>query len=359
MTIDCNITDSRRSFEDVLYFVIYYVILPIYFIVGMTGNVMLLLAFRRQAKTDRAYAYQIFLTSSKTLEILCSSVFWWGYKWNAGIEKPGHAWYMNNYALMYFAAHIGCPLANGFIIASLLFSVAMTADRIFALAKPFVYKSINQRGHQAAAVVLCVLIGLGTSVFEVKRWRVSPGVNTTYIIEFDQEYLETELAMALGHLRTGVRLVCLIGLIVLNIVMAVIFRKRTQKVGRITAANDRKEMQRKAADKNLLVLTIYQSCLMAFAHIPHSIYFVGAFMSTVFDICYGPVVAPFADGCICVADAADLFVIIGINKKMRRTVQKVLPCIKDPPPGTTHAGGVTVSNVVNSRATTNMYGNEK
>lgn len=186
----CEMTESMIYLQDKLCFIVYYIVMPTYFFVAMFGNMTLLLAFHRQAKTDKAYAYQVFLTISKVLETFFSCLFWWAYKWHAGEpgQGAGHSWYMNNYVLMFYAAYLGCFLSNGFIIMSLLFSVAMTADRVFALAKPFVYKIIRTKRHQALAACCCVFIGLAVNLCEVKRRMILPGTNTTYVIAFDEEY---------------------------------------------------------------------------------------------------------------------------------------------------------------------------
>lgn len=147
--------------------------------------------------------------------------------------------------------------------------------------------------------------------------------------------------MVLGVILTAIRQFNIILLFALNVTMVVIFRKRNKKVGEISISNDKKEQERKAADKNLLALTICQSILMALAHIPQSAYLLASFMSATFDQCYGGPIRPTVDACICVADAIDLFVVIGINKKMRQTVLRVLPCCGEKP-----SSGVTPTNAL-------------
>lgn len=329
-TEGCGLSNTTLHIHEVFHFTSYYIVMPVYFVLGLSGNIILLIAFRKQSKSDAAYAYQIFLTSSKILEIFFTTAFWWGYKWNAGVESPGKDWYMNCYVLMFYSAHIGCPLANGFIVTSLLCSVAMTADRVFALAKPFVYKCIDHKRHQAVAVACCFLIGLSTSAFEVGRWRLvghgnDSNISVSYRVLYDEEYVKTPLAMALGHTRTAVRLIGVGALIALNILMAIAFRKRARKIGQMVVSSARKDRERRATDKTLLTLTAFQSLLMILGHIPHSGYFIAAFISASFSRCYGLVVAPIADMCIQISGAADLFVIISVNRKIRRAVINVFP----------------------------------
>lgn len=329
---DCGISYAILVMQNVTFIIGYGVVTAFYILIGLTGNITLLISFYKQSKKDSAYAYQVFLTTSKALEIFFFSWFILGYKWGSGTEHEGLPWYLRNYWLKFYAAHIGCPLGNTFIVSSLLCAVAMTADRVFALGKPFVYKNIDHSKHQIVAVTVCFVIGILTNVYETMRWYVQPKVvNGTwdgyYEVLPDEDYLASPLGVALANIRTGVRFVGVFALIGLNIAMGVIFRKRMEKVGKMTAAttNDEKEKERRASEKTLLILTIYQSCLMAANQIPHCGEYIAIFASATFTRCWGVIVAPFVDGCIQVTDTIDLFVIIAINQKMRRAVLSVLP----------------------------------
>lgn len=337
----CGLSEALLTFQSWAMFTDSYIVMPFYLTVGLSTNIILLVAFYKQSKQDNAYAYQVSLTMSKSCEIFTYSMFIMSYKWCAAVETPvGCTWFMKNYSLMFYAAHIACPVFNGFIIISLLLSVAMSADRVFALAKPFVYKNINHKRHHRIATAICVVTGVLTSAFEVNRWHVlwppsgHPVLeNETYLVRYDEEYLATDLATYLGHLRTTLRILAVFTLISLNIAMAMIFRKRNKKVGHLVSGNDTKERERKAAERTLLILTVYQSVLNAIAQTPHSGYSIAAAASPVFNRCYGIVVAPFVDMAIELSDSADFFVVIAINKRMRRLVLQVLPrrlqCMKE------------------------------
>lgn len=353
MADDCYYPPSLQKLQDVMWLVAYYISMPLYFVVGIGGNVMLLIAFYKQAKQEKAYAYQIFLTLSKLCEIFTFSLFMGTYKWFSGIESSGSGWYMSNYPLMFFATHMASPIFNCFIMVSLFLSVAMTADRVFALGKTFVYKNINHSRHQLIAVVACVFIGVSTNVFEVKRWtlhQVGTGANTSYRGEFDEVYLKTEIASAFGHLRTTVRLVGVAALVVLNVAMVMIFRGHTKKVGQMIAG-DKREHDRKAADKILLILTICQSCLMCFSQIPHSSHLIASFASANYGPCYGRISGPFVDTCIQIGDAADFFVVIAVNKRMRQAVFGMIPCMRG---GNATSSGVGGNSMISRRAQSAM-----
>jgi hypothetical protein len=330
---NCSLNGALLQFQEWAMFTDSFIVMPFYLTVGFSSNIILLIAFYKQSKHDNAYSYQVTLTLSKSCEIFSFSMFIMSYKWCAAVETPtGCPFFMKNYSLMFYAAHIACPVFNGFIIISLLMSVAMSADRVFALSKPFIYKNINHKKHHAISTTVCVLIGVWTSAFEVQRWTVVwPNENgtltgdETWKVKYDEIYLATDVAIALGHLRTVIRILAVFTLISLNIALAVVFRQRNRKVGQM-AANDTKEKERRAAEKTLLILTVYQSVLNAIAQAPHSGYSIMAAAFPEFNSCYGIVVAPFVDMAIELADSADFFVIMAINKRMRRVVLNVFPC---------------------------------
>lgn len=342
---ECNWTDELQKLADAALLIAYYICMPLYFVIGISGNTILLLAFYKQAKKEKAYAYQIFLALSKICEIFFFSLFTATYKWCAGIEYDVKAdWFQKSYPLMFFAVHLSCPLFLCFLMISLFISVSMTADRIFALTKPFTYKNINHRRHQIVAVSVCCIICVLCNVPAIMHLKLEFHNDTSkYKGILDEEYNGTPMAMALGHLRTGIRFVGIIALIVLNVVMVMAFRKRIRKVGQMTDS-DSKEKKRRAEEKVLLILSVWQSVLICAALVPHSIHLIIEYASVKYLMCYGgTLAAPLVDTIIQVGDAIDIFVLIAINKRIRRSVLRVFPCYSPPAITTVGTGTGLVS----------------
>ncbi|KAH7698813.1 hypothetical protein AAVH_34088 [Aphelenchoides avenae] len=107
-------------------------------------------------------------------------------------------------------------------------------------------------------------------------------------------------------------------------------------------ANDRQELERRAAEKTIILLNLYQSLLTCVNQIPHCVTLATYFLWPEFDLCYGLITHSFADGIIMLTDTVDLFFIISINKNMRRMVLDVFRAIRSD-----HSGSslVTVTNM--------------
>lgn len=332
MATNSCLSDDLLWVRDNLALLTYTIAMPPYFLIGMGGNILMIIAFYKQSKKEKTYAYQVFLTVSRSLEILFITLFMTTFKWGAGIDTRGSDWFKKIYFLMFYSVHVAVPVFIACIMMSLYLSVAMAADRVFALAKPLVYKNINHGRHQIAAVICCVILAVSVSAFETKVWRLDPygeGENATFVASFDHEYQLSTVAIALGNLRVAVRIFGILTLIALNMVMVYISHKRTQKVASLTSTNDKKAENRKAAERSLLVLTIVQSWLMVFSHLPHTCHLVLLTAVKDYGDCHGQLVAASVDFCIEVADMVDLFVIIIANKRIRRMVLETLaPCKK-------------------------------
>lgn len=345
---ECGITNSTLETINLLHFLSYVVLNQIYLIVGFLGNLILLIAFYRQSKTEKAYGYQIYLTISKIFEVLSFSIFLTTLKRFSGAENNEADWFVSNYPIMYLTARLGPVAHMVFIVTSLLLTLAMTVDRLLALTIPFVYKNLNLPLHQAMATGICFTVGVLSSVSDAWRYDVG-GVKGHYKLITDKAYVETTAAIVSAHIRTAVRFIGVFSLILLNIVVAVLFIRRSRKVGQITTANDQKQKARRSAEKNLLLLNIYQSILMSINQIPHMGYHVLAYLVSSFTECAGMVYSPTADAMVMLTDSIDLFILMGVNKKMRNSVRRGLACL---PCCKSMAGGdttVVVSEMVSVR----------
>lgn len=319
----CGFSPWVMALQEGFYYFAYNILTPIYLFMGLTGNFILLAAFHRQSKKETAYAYQVFLTISKTLEILSFSTFLISYKLLAGSGTDGVAWFRNSYFLMYITARLGASSVIFFMICSLLFSVAMAADRVFALSRPFVYKNIRHGLHQGLAALICISWCFVICVSECWRFDLSAEGSQYQIVVFES-YLNTTTAVAFGHTRAITRLSGIIILVMLCVWMTIAFRARIRKVAQMTAAQQ-KEQTSKAAEKTLLLLNVYQALLMCCNQIPHVSLHIMIFLWPSFSRCGDLLWAPICDGAVMVTDTLDFFIVMAINKRMRSIVTKAMP----------------------------------
>src|SRR5688572_30698880 len=119
---DCGLSNFTLAIADYIFFGSHRVLLPIYLVVGLAGNITLLVAFWKKSKVEQPYAYQMILTISKTLEIWCFGTFMIGIRWLDGSYTEPAQWYLRNVFFVY-CTRIGASLHMLFIINSLLCSV--------------------------------------------------------------------------------------------------------------------------------------------------------------------------------------------------------------------------------------------
>lgn len=111
-----------------------------------------------------------------------------------------------------------------FILSSLLFSVAMSADRVFALGWPMTYKRIDYKRHQAFAAVICFLLPIPLSFSLAFYWSWRPA-GDHYVGYSDTAYLKQAYPQWALRLIVILRGVCLVVLVSLNGAIVVMFRR--------------------------------------------------------------------------------------------------------------------------------------
>lgn len=205
-TPTCLLPQWHQMVAEKLFFTTYYVVTPLYFILGLLGHFLCVSTFVKQLKYDSAYLYQIFLSIGEILEIIAYTIFIITYYWFSGSESAGAHWFMADYACMWFAAHVSMPMANMFITSSMFLSLGTSADRLYALIRPFTYKQANHKCHRIAVFSFSFIIGIGTSIFDCFRFQLMWN-GDVYRISADEAYMVTWTAAILAQLRNAVRTV--------------------------------------------------------------------------------------------------------------------------------------------------------
>lgn len=316
----CTITEAGIEAASALRIVIYHVLTFIYLILGISTKLILLLAFYRQSKTEKAYAYQVVFTISKIFETFAFGTYLLAGKWFMPDQLD---WFMTSYGLVQFF-NLGQGLHVSFIISSLLLALTMSADRVFAILKPLEYRLVNHTVHKIVACTLCFLIAfLGAGMlFADAKIRVE---GDRYVPYFDQILEHTVAGQVFFHFRLVCRVAGVILLIILNCLMIILFRKRIAKVASMTLDTKSIEGKARLAEKTLLWINIYQSCMTLANQLPHVIWQVLLFvLPPSFETCEGRYIGPICDGMLMVTDTTDFFVMMMLYKKMRLMVRRAL-----------------------------------
>lgn len=317
----CSITIYRLYIIDQLRIGVYHVLTILYLIIGISTSLILLAAFYKQSRTERAYRYQIVFTLSKLFETYAFGSFLLADKW---FQDEEVRWFVTDYRSMYVFISFGLGLHHTFIISSLLLSIAMAADRVLALRKPMVYKSINHTKHQLIASVVCFALGfLAAGPLFVSKSIVKSGDRFVEIYNYAID--ATIIGSLCFYLRLVLRAGGVVLLVILNVVMFNFFRQRMRKVATMTN-NSPQDEEKRSRDKMLLWLNIYQACIMLANQVPHVSWQVLIFFLTGgFANCEGRLVGALCDAVLMLTDTADFFIVIAIKKKMRKLVVNALP----------------------------------
>lgn len=120
-------------------------------------------------------------------------------------------------------------------------------------------------------------------------------------------------------IRTPVRIATEILLVILNITMILLYKRRMRKLDKITLKTEEKVKLRKEADKDLCLLCICQSCLTRLDQTLHSVQLLMRQQSMYWAQCF-LVMVPEGDAAIMWASALEFVLLIGVNKKIRKTI---------------------------------------
>lgn len=298
--------------------------MPLYVLIGVAGQSVCLIAFRKQTKKESAYGYQLYLSVSKVLEVLTFAFFSLTCKWWSDLNGTGAAWYMSSYELTWIAAHVSIPLMNFSFTCSLCISIATSADRIYALWKPMKYRMRTSRRPQYVALAISILISLFINVFDCFRFQVS-WKGDRYVRKVDEAFVATPTATHLSNLKTLIRCIAVITLLVLNVAIVKLYRRQVvDTMSKVFYTNYEKEKQRRANDKTLTLLTIIQSLVTVFAFLPLTVYYAIAFIVPPFSTCPGPLVASIDDAILQIAEMTNFGFLLVACKPFRTMVRNVL-----------------------------------
>lgn len=322
------------AISDHMCYVAYVILTPIYFFIGVTSRSICLIAFCKQYKKEKAFGYQIAAAINEILEVIAVTMNYCALGNFAGKRMPGAKWYLENYALMWMAAHAVAPLHHTFMTGTLLVSLIMATDRLFAILKPFEYKSANHTRLQVTAAILAFLIGLSTSLFDAFRYNVRPN-GDLYELATDKIYVASTASTVLAQLRTAVRVIANVALVICNIAMLISYKSKFAQVISSTETNNDRAAKRKSAHKTLLLLTVCQSVSTTLNLTVYNVHYSLIYSIPTFTDCMGNITAPLCALVLLINGILGVFALALISKQLRRMMLAVISCKRS---NTTTAG---------------------
>lgn len=294
--------------------------------IGLLCNVIVFLAFYKQSETEKAYGYQVAFTITQTLEFFCFGTYLGAFAWLDWIEVQ--YWFVTNYWLIFVFQYLGLCCHLVLLTCSVFLAVAMAADRVFALIKPVVYRNIDHRRHQSIAIIVCFLISVAVNIPAWKEAKIVR-VGDRYIV-YEYYYLlstnSTVERIFYFNAASIARIASLAVLIILNTIMVIMFKLRMTGSNTVTnEGNQQRIRKRKAAEKVLLRVNIYQTCSMVFNQTTHVIWFTLCIFYPVFVRPYIDILAPTFYGWIMLTDTLDAVILASVNKKIRGAILSAMP----------------------------------
>lgn len=319
----CGFSNTTVDATDVLYNITFYIFLPYYLTMGLLSNIFLIVNLAKQAKSEKGFIYQLLVVVSKTFENICFGLFLAGAYWFAGFGGIRSEWFISNYTLMFITMRLLQPAFFFGIFLSLFSSVVMTLDRVIALSKPFIYKNINHRRYRNIVYIVSVSVSIGLCIDYYWYYNIiTDQASGYYVITTNKVYIGTHTAHIFESIRIVIRSAAVIILIILNLIMVISYNRRMKKLNQISMSSQEKSDSRKEANRELLILSICQSCLILFEQIPHGVMQAIRHQSDFWSKC-GLVMAPEADGAPMMADSMKFFIMVLVNRKIRRDMVKL------------------------------------
>lgn len=323
--LNCAMSASYWYAADEAFNVAYYVLPPVAVPLSILSRVICIFALCRQAKKEGAYTYQMVLVLAEIVQMIFSGLYdiSIGAAGLSGAERQGNVLFTSSYTCMWYRARLATPLLNAFVTVTLLLSVSMAADRVFALTQPYKYRLINHKGHRTAAFLLSFALGLSTSIFDVFRSKVVwNSSNGRFAIVHDQDFVDSTALAALSHIRDFIRVASLAILVGLNSTLIYFYHVRMDRIRRLSLLSSAAAEKKKDEERNLILLTMYQSIASTIVMTFLTMFYVLFYSSASVRQCGRFLMVPILD-CVCTTTyAANIFIILAINKPFRKMVRK-------------------------------------
>lgn len=210
---------------------------------------------------------------------------------------------------------------------SLVFAFLLSADRVHALAYPMKYKIVDHKRRQVIALILGLILGIGTSLYDCFRFVVIERFRGSYELVVDDVYVKGALAikLSLTQLRNIVRFAFLVLLMISNVALIILYRYRSRKMRKMREGNSSKLSVLRASEKTLLVLSVSESVSKTFSNSCWFTTYVMYAVAPSFYTCGQTVIGSLLNIVLAVFPAIDFCVSLSVSKPYRSLVIKALP----------------------------------
>lgn len=322
----CVLPESIQRFCEISWNIFYHFVTPAHFVFGLPAHVVSLITFYKQCKQESGYNYQVVVAVNKILALISFVLYVISDNWFSGMGPDKAEWFVRSYPLMWFAAHLAVPLSNTFMSASVLLSLCVAADRLFALGAPLTYRNVNHRRHRIVACSFCFLISAITNIVHTIEFVVGESVGGDgYVLLWDDEVADHPLSNLLDRASDVIYIGGTSLIVVCNALVIHLYRKRTKAVSSLTNNNPGKEAQRKLHEKTLVILTIYESFTVLISSFAVAAFYIAIYVDSWFSHCGYIAFQPLQNGVVEITDSLQFYGIFVISGQFRKMVFEAVP----------------------------------
>lgn len=315
-----------------------YAILPLYFIVSISSHILCLLAYHRQSKKEHAYLTQIFITISETVQIFTTTicVAFQGL-WHFG-NGPG--WFLSCYPCIAYLAYCAGAFENVSITITLFLTLAMAADRLYAIWRPHLYKSRHHKRDHITAAVVSLIFGVLINVYQIFQAEVGvddDGHYTVVLVAPKSSRTVATLLSAFAQLRVAVRLLATICLICFNLLLLHFYNQRSRKVQQMAQSSSGSASQRKKKEeeeKTLLLLSVIQSLYVSVGMTLHGCMVLLIYSIPTFFSCGYRIMSPAIEIVFQTGDIVVFITMMITRPHYRKMILAGVPCLRNKVGGT-------------------------
>ncbi len=288
---------------------------------GLIGNVLSLLAFKKQSAASHSYYHQLSIIVSDTLNIILDMFGQCGYVYLNVWDGTAPAFIQRTPLLLFFT--LCYSLADMAATASLIIMVGMCLDRLYALYKPMKYAAWPQKRMAVALFVLAYTVGSLTNLQEALNKQIVWEENRdSYTFIQDHTIRTHPIAVFMSQFQSILCIILMAGLLVCILLIS---RKYTSLMKDAIHPTTGRENSRPVNEKTLTRLLLAQSGLVV----------VGMTSTITFRVYYKILAIPWCEplGMILeqtdavlagIQESANFLIYIGISRKFRQAVRAVV-----------------------------------
>lgn len=305
-------------------YLVYTVFMPLRFILGFSGQLIALLAFRKQISKDGGYIYQSVVSIGRLIDITY-------YPISVIFQQHLPKWpWANFYSLYWFSAHLNGVFYASFYSLCMFLSTMMGVDRALALTKPFQYKNWNHKKRAYITVVITVFVSSLSSTDSAWRWYVEHK-NGQFVVSKNNDYYNSLVGQVTNNIRNFIRVTAVVVLVISYIIIIWKYTTRMKKVEALTnrsMTDQKKEKQGRKHQKTLFILVTFEIPFMVLSvSMTVTIVFLTTYAPQL-QACYGTLLASLGQFCVEIVDMLEVYLMFLVCKEFRKLVFKVIPLLE-------------------------------